>query len=93
MVTMDVDEAEAAGLRGHLLNGGQKVLVPVERTGAASGKPPGQRPSSALFDDGNGGEAVAPSRPSRHLPALATARPKRQHEKRDTSNQQSGRGR
>ena len=51
MVTMDKDEAEAKGLRGHLLNGGRKVLVPVEHTPSASGNP-----TRALFDDGNGGE-------------------------------------
>eukprot|EP01051_Picozoa_sp_SAG22_P007668 SAG22_NODE_548_length_9247_cov_14.468080_1_plen_205_part_10 len=51
MVTMDKDQADAAGLRGHMLNGGRKVLVPVEHTPSASGNP-----THALFDDGNGGE-------------------------------------
>ena len=51
MREMDKDEADAAGLRGHLLSGGQRVWVPVEHTPSASGNP-----TSALFDDGNGGE-------------------------------------
>jgi hypothetical protein len=51
MVEMDKEEADAKGLRGHLLSGGQKVWAPVETEASATGLP-----SSALFDDGNGGE-------------------------------------
>lgn len=51
MVEMDKDEADAKGLRGHLLSGGQKVWAAVETKAGSSGLP-----SSALFDDGNGGE-------------------------------------
>ena len=51
MKEMDKDEADAKGLRGHLLSGGQKVWAAVETQPGSSGLP-----SSALFDDGNGGE-------------------------------------
>ena len=36
MQEMDVDEAAAKGLRGHLLSGGQKVWVPVEHEPSVS---------------------------------------------------------
>ena len=51
MVEMNKAEAEAKGIRGHLLSGGKNVWAPVATKASASGLP-----THALFDDGNGGE-------------------------------------
>ena len=48
--TMAADEAKRRGLRGIKLSGGD-VMTAVEHTPSASGAP-----TSAMFDDGNGGE-------------------------------------
>jgi len=54
--TMSPDEAKRRGLRGIKLSGGE-VLAAVEHTPSVSGScAPWSCPTSALFDDGNGGE-------------------------------------
>ena len=54
METMSREEAESAGLRGHLQSSGD-VWAPVEKEPSLSGAP-----TSAVFDDGNGGEYREP---------------------------------
>ena len=51
---MSREEAESAGLRGHLQSSGD-VWAPVEKEPSLSGAP-----TSAVFDDGNGGEYREP---------------------------------
>ena len=51
METMDKIEADMAGLHGLKLSEKDKLWVPVEHTRSSSGAP-----TSAVFDDGNGGE-------------------------------------
>ena len=51
MVTMKKEAAAALGLRSQPLSGGADVWAPVEHTPSASGLP-----TSAMMDDGNGGE-------------------------------------